>query len=187
MPTHQGSASSGNGINATSFSLPHTVPMGDRRFLLAAAAWDLSADFSPVAMAFNSVSMTQISYEINNIQLAVFGLVAPDEVTDNVVVTWDGTAEDIAVIAVNYANVNQTTPTAALSVTGGSSSSHNRTIASSANNFAMCVLGVNGRTTSQVRHGIDPDDNTVQRVRREEATAGPTIYCGASDKDGDTS
>ncbi len=103
-------SSTGASTNTNSLTISHTVPTGSNRYLVVQLSCGASAQANSVT--YNGVAMTLINRTSSTSQkVESWGLVAPAQTTANIVITLSNTTSVVAK-AINFTNVNQTTPTA---------------------------------------------------------------------------
>ena len=106
-----GSASSTSGVDGTTETLSHTVPAGSNRLLFVGIGLSAGTPGNVSGVTFNGDPMTQAWNSLFGVTRS-FGyyLVAPDETTANIEVTFTGGVDEFAFGAVNFAGVDQGTP-----------------------------------------------------------------------------
>lgn len=131
--------SSASGSLTHTFS--HTCSGSDR--YLTVPAYDVTVGDTVTGVTYNGVAMTQLSKATrgaNNRYIYMYGLVAPDTGTHDVVITRTGTTSVLMGGAISYNNVNQSTPTDGTDTDNGNVSTITSTIVTTVDNCA--IVGV---------------------------------------------
>lgn len=121
-PTHYGTPTTGNSQTSVQTITSHTVGTASNRVLIVCVSCINDAGETISTITWNtSESLTFIrADEVGNSErLEIWRLAAPTETTANVVVTWTDTIGEANAAALNYQDVDQSTPVEADNGTNG--------------------------------------------------------------------
>ncbi|WP_333809764.1 beta strand repeat-containing protein, partial [Flavobacterium sp.] len=179
-----GTVSTANGGTASSISTSYTVATGTNRLLVVGIG---SVPVSPVtSVTFNGVALTKLSQIANatTSKAEIWYLIAPPQVTANVVVNWTGTVEASVGIA-NFVNVDQINPFGTVATsTQNVTSPFNYTVASNIGDIIFDVVAKNGNspavTTGQTLIFGSGTNSVKVASSYKTATAGTTAMSWTS-------
>lgn len=152
--TATSSISSTGGASSLTFAFPNASGAADK-LVVGVAGWDGNGN-APTGVTFNGVSLTPINNTLSNADgnfVRAFQLDNPPAVNANVVVTFDGTVDESAAVAIGLKGVDEVGTIASATSTGSTITNTSLNVSSQA---GAIVLGLIYANTAPKSNGGTP-------------------------------
>ena len=150
------------------------------RLLAVAAEW-VDASKTITSITFNGRSLTRATGSgdgTDSRNTDIWYLVNPDLATNNIIVTWSGTHSVKKIQALNFVNVNQTTPIGATAIESGSTAAAFSTpiTSTTTNSYFLSAISSNDSPSSLELAAVGAGQTNVGTLAAEGNHSGTASY-----------